>query len=235
MMTSRAGTLLLVLFVTVIHSRQATAQVSDVVFPGTLAVWETPACVGASVTFIPRPIAEEEIRQIPLLEARARTGLPLGFSVNGRAATNIITTLASLGLQWSASMTHVVVGAGVDETFVYGFATMDGFDVDYRGWLTSPFVTLGWSLGDINISLRVETSIVTERTSRVGTVVSANEKNLRAGNAASVYIEQPFSKDTRVLLGLKVNNLKSAYQSWLAFSTFNDPLLYPEFFVGVKL
>ncbi|MFM8179487.1 MAG: hypothetical protein ACKOAG_09945, partial [Candidatus Kapaibacterium sp.] len=59
---------------------QGTAQVNDVMFPGALAAWETPVCVGASVTFIPRPIAEEEIRQIPLVEARARMGLPLGFS-----------------------------------------------------------------------------------------------------------------------------------------------------------
>ncbi len=35
-------------------------------------------------------------------------------------------------------------------------ATAQVSDVDYRRWLTSPFVTLGWSLGDINISLRVE-------------------------------------------------------------------------------
>ncbi|MFM8438217.1 MAG: hypothetical protein ACKOAX_07060 [Candidatus Kapaibacterium sp.] len=214
---------------------QGTAQVNDVMFPGALAAWETPVCVGASVTFIPRPIAEEEIRQIPLVEARARMGLPLGFSANGRLATNVLTTLATLGLQWSTATTVAVVGAGVEETFVVGFATMDGFDVDYRGWLTSPFVALGWSIGDINLGMRVETGIITERTTRVGEVVSANEKNVRSGNALSVSLEQPLTKRNSVVLGLKVNNLKSAYQSWLAFSTFNDPLLYPEFFVGVKL
>lgn len=226
---------IIVSFAALITSAPCTAQQYDVFFPKPLSLWQTTACAGASLTFIPRPIAEEEIRQIPLAEMRARMGLPMGFAATGRLATNVITTLASLGAQWSSETTYGTYGLGLEETFVYGFATMDGFDVDYRGWLTTPYITMGWNVGDVNLSLRAETTIITERTTRVGEVISANEKNARAGNALSVAIEQPFTKSTRVLLGLKVNNLRSAYQSWLAFSTFNDPLLYPEFFVGVRL
>jgi hypothetical protein len=226
---------LLAVLIAMFCSPQSIAQQHDVFFPAPLNSLETQACAGASITFIPRPIAEEEIRQIPLAEMRARLGLPMGFAATGRLATNVITTLATLGAQWSRETPYGAFGLGLEESFVYGFATMDGFDVDYRGWLTTPYITIGWSVGDINVSVRAETTIITERTTRVGEVISANEKNARAGNAISVAVEQPFTKSTRVLLGLKVNNLRSAYQSWLAFSTFNDPLLYPEFFVGVRL
>ena len=207
----------------------------DVAYPLPLPAGAVCGSAGISVTFIPRPIAEEEIRQIPMPEARVRVGLGSGFAVTGRLGTNVLTNVITTGAQWSAHIPHGVAGVGIDETIVRGFASMDGFDVDYHGWITAPYVMVGWSVGDVNFSVRAETVIITDRTTRVGDVVSINEKNLRAGNAIALFVEQPLSDATRILLGLKVHNLKSAYQSWLAFSTFNDPLIYPEFIVGAEL
>lgn len=44
------------------------------------------ASIGTTLTFVPRPIAEEEIRQIPMIDANIRWNIASGFSVRSYLA-----------------------------------------------------------------------------------------------------------------------------------------------------
>ncbi len=193
------------------------------------------ASVGTTLTFVPRPIAEEEIRQIPMLDANIRWNIASGFSVQSHVGSNYLTNYASIGLQWSTNVGPLSLSIGDDAAVWYGIATMDAFNVDAVGWLNVPHVSLGMSSSELLISLRAEMHLLTSRSTRVGEFEVASDRNQRLGASLALYLEQPFAKKTHLLLGLKLNSLKNAYQSWLAFSTFNDPLLYPELSVGVLL
>ena len=207
-----------------------------VVFPREANAYTFSGSIGATTTFVPRPIAEEEIRQIPMLDGNFRYNLPLNFALTGRLGSNYITNLASIGAQWSISYGRVSLAVGDYTTLWYGIAAMDNsFDVSAIGWLNTPHVSLGFAFDEVLISVRAEALYVTARSTRVGDIEVANEKNIFAGGSLGVYTEQPFFRNTHILLGLKINNLSNAYQSWLAFSTFNDRLTYPEFSIGVIL
>ncbi len=189
--------------------------------------------VGASVTFVPRPIAEEEIRQIPFVDLRGRLNVSSGLSVVAHTGTNYLTSLASLGAQWVTPLGPVDIGIGDEELLWYGRATMDEFDVHAIGYLNVPSLSVGIETSEFLLTVRAEMLFLTYRTTRVGDLEIASDKNQRLGASLGICVEQPYAHKTHLLLGLKVNSLRNAYQSWLAFSTFNDPLLYPELSIGL--
>lgn len=191
--------------------------------------------LGSTITFVPRPIAEEEIRQIPAIDIRTRFGLPLGLSLLANVNSNYITNVGTLGAQWSVDVLGVSVAVGDKHSIWYGIATLDGFDVDAIGWFNSPHVSVGTSFGEIHTSLTGELLYLTSRSTRAGDVEVGADANRVLGGSVALYVEQPFVKRTHLVLGLKINSLTSAYQSWLAFATFGDRLFYPEFTVGVLL
>lgn len=191
--------------------------------------------LGASITFVPRPIAEEEIRQIPTFDAHLRYDVPYGFMLQGHIGSNYITNLLSIGAGWSYSYGRLSVSLGDNPTLWYGFANLDGFDVDATGWMNIPYASIGIMTDELLITLRGEAQFITARTTRVGEVESASDKNRLAGYSIGLFLEQPFYHQRHVMLGIKINNLSSAYQSWLAFATFTDSLIYPEFSMGFIL
>ncbi|MBK9247877.1 MAG: hypothetical protein IPM69_07150 [Ignavibacteria bacterium] len=207
-----------------------------VLFPQEAVPYSFSGSIGATTTFVPRPIAEEEIRQIPILDANFRYNLPVNFALTGRLGSNYITNLASIGAMWSISYRRFSLSFGDYSTLWYGFATMENsFDVSAIGWLNTPHVSFGIAFDEVLISVRGELLYITSRSTRVGDIEIASEKNVVAGGSFGIYTEQPFFRNTHLLLGLKINNLSNAYQSWLAFSTFNDRLTYPEFMIGILL
>ena len=207
-----------------------------ILFPPEADAYTFSGSIGATTTFVPRPIAEEEIRQIPMLDGNFRYNLPLNFALTGRLGSNYITNLASIGASWNISYGRLALSVGDYSTLWYGFATMENsFDVSAIGWLNTPHVSLGFAFDEVLITVRAEVLYITARSTRVGDIEILSEKNTFAGGSIGVYTEQPFFRNTHILLGLKINNLSNAYQSWLAFSTFNDRLTYPEFSIGVIL
>lgn len=232
---------LLTLFCCFLISLQLYAQKYDsnrvsVLFPRNNNTYKLSATIGATTTFVPRPIAEEEIRQIPFVDANFRYNLPYSFALTARLGTNYLTNLASVGVQWSVDYGRFSIAVGDNSSLWYGFAYMDNsFDISALGWLNSPHVSFGVALDELLVTFRGEMLFVTSRSTRAGEIEVVSEHNMYAGGSIGVYTEQPFFRNTHLLLGLKINNLSNAYQSWLAFSTFNDSLIYPEFSIGVIL
>jgi len=196
---------------------------------------EFRAAVGATITILPRIVAEEELRQVPMLNLELRYGLPLGFSATGRASTNVITNLISAGAEWRGRLGRFSVGAGYQVAYWYGFAAFEGFDVDAQSWLTFPALTAGFDFDDFHLSGRAELQFITSRSSATEGIETGSDRNALGGYAFTTTLEQPFWGNTSAIIGLKVYYSRSMYQSWLAFSTFNEYLFYPEFQFGVIL
>lgn len=207
----------------------------SVLFPAPAAAWDVIGSIGATVTILPRPIAEEEIRQIPLLDLGVRVGLPHGFSLLGGIATNVLTTSAAAGAEWSYRYGKYSVAIGDRHSFWYGTAQIEGFDASAIGWMNHPFVTLGADYTEVRLVARAEATLVLYRSTRVGDEEVSTESNLRSGTAFMLAIEQPFIDRTEVSIGLRLNITDSAVQSWLAFTTLRDKLIYPEILVSVLL
>ena len=202
-----------------------------ITYPGVIAPWTIRSAIGLSVTILPRPIVEEELRQVPMLTAEARIGLPWNLSATGRAGTNVLTTAAGFGAQWSLTLGRVAFSLGDEQAFWYGFATVDGFDLDAQGWLNFPSVSAGIALDDFILSLKTEAQIVTFQKTVAGTTEVLSSKNTLSGVAFTLAVEQPFWAGQYVKLGAKINYARQMYHAWLAFGTFKEFLTYPEFFV----
>ncbi|MBL7988742.1 MAG: hypothetical protein JNJ94_11830 [Chlorobi bacterium] len=196
---------------------------------------ELRTAVGGTITILPRIVVEEELRQVPMLNLELRYGLPLGFAGTGRFSSNVITNLASVGAEWRGRLGRFSASAGYSVAYWYGFAAFEGFAVDAQSWLTFPAVSAGFDFDDFHLSGRAELQFVTSRSSATEGIETGSDRNALGGYAFTAAIEQPFWGATSAIIGLKVYYSRSMYQSWLAFSTFNEFLFYPEFQFGVIL
>lgn len=217
-----------------LHSLGISAEsgADFIYFPKEYSEWEFNSEAGLALTLIPRALAEEEIRQIPLLDFRARLGFPYNFSLNARVSSVYLSNQCALGFEYSYTLGKISVSIGDDIAFWYGAADIDGFDVDAYGWMNYPHVSAGYDFNDFYLSLKAEALLITEQSTSVGGTELNSRKNSFAGSAFSLAIEQPFWNDNDFLIGIKLNYTKKLYQSWLAFPTFDDRLLYPEFLIG---
>jgi hypothetical protein len=228
---------LLVVVAALLLQAAAAAQEGprSVLFPAPVAPWSLSSSVGATVTVLPRPIAEEEIRQIPMLDIGLRFAVPFGGSIVAGVSSNVIASSAALGAQWSYAIGKYSVAVGDRFSFWYGATQIEGFDASARGWMNHPYVTLGADYKELRVLLRAELTYVLSRSERVGDEVIATDDSYRAGAAFTAAIEQRFIDSTDVTFGVRLNITDSAVQSWLAFSTFRDRLVFPELFFAVIL
>lgn len=190
---------------------------------------EYHSALGVYMLALPRTIVEEEIRTIPLIDYQCRYGLPENFSVHGRVNTNVLTNFASVTPQWSYHTGRVSVGISYGLGFWYGFATLDGFDATATSWMNFPALSVGVSFDDWLMSVSGDLQIVTTRTSKVGDAIVGTDKNYVSGYGVGLSIEQPFFGNTHSLVNIKLNYTQAVYQAWLAFSTFRQYFVYPEF------
>lgn len=198
-------------------------------FPRELNTWSYRSAIGLALTILPRVVAEEELRQVPMLDYQCRYTLPWNFALNGRVSSNVFTNLAMLGAQWNGAIGRVAAGAGYSVAFWYGFAQFDGFNIDARGWITTPSISAGIELDEMYVSARAEMQFITNRSTATEGIETSSDRNELGGYALGFDIEQPFWGRTSSIISMKLNYSRSMYQSWLAFSTFREYLVYPEF------
>jgi hypothetical protein len=213
----------------------AQTERNSVMYPAPAEPGELIGALGATVTILPRPIAEEEIRQIPMIDAGLRVGLSYGFSALASVSTNVLTTAASASAQWSYRFNNYSIAVGDRQSLWYGTAKIEGFDATAFGWMNHPYVSIGGDYKELRILLRAELTYVLSRTTRIGDEAVATDANVNAGSAFTLAIEQPFIGETDVSIGFRLHITDSAVQSWLAFSTFRDKLYYPELLFSVTL
>lgn len=206
-----------------------------IAYPSPRPLWQWDRSIGISLSTMPRAIVEEELNQSPALDLRSRLGLPWGFSAEARILAQVLTNHIEVGGSWSFSLGRFAIALGDNAAFWFGFLTIDGFDNSANGWLNYPHVSIGYDLGRFRCTLRADMLLVLSFRSYAGEYLLASDKNGFGGYSASLTIEQPFWKETHVLIGFKASYLKYFYQSWFTYETFNRSLFIPELSFGFLL
>lgn len=188
---------------------------------------------GVSVTFLPRSLVEAEIREAPLLDLRIRYGLPNQFSLEGGIRSNVFTNFIDLRGRYAFNLDPVFIGPSLRIGWWYGFAPFDGFDIRAASWLNYPGIDFGLKYDSIRFGATIEAQIITSLTIRTDGITTEETQNEVGGYALHLFLEQPFWGKTSTAIGLRVNYSKSIYQAWLAFSSFDEYLFYPEFTFGI--
>jgi hypothetical protein len=202
-------------------------------FPKETREYENTFYVGLNMSIIPKMITEEEIRQIPCMEANYRLGLPFRTSLLAKISANYFTNQISLGLLHSLSISNLSLGIGDYHSFWFGYSKLDGFDNYAEGWLNTPFFIIGYDFEDVKLSLKNEINFVTSETFSAGNIQVGSKKNFVSGVAFTLSLEQPLWKDNIVLLSTKINYNKSNNKYWPAFFTTKNWFFFPEFSFGL--
>lgn len=202
-------------------------------YPAPLEAFEYRGAVGLDLTVLPRLVVEEEVRQIPMIDYRARYGLPGNFSLHGYLGTNVLTTVGSLGAGWSAKAGPAAVAMGAELAWWYGFATFEGFDIAASSWLLRPNASIGLEFERVRLTGHAALQVVTARATRSDGLDVSSQRNQLTGFSLGFVVEQPFFGTTHAAIGMTIHRSRAMYQAWLAFTAFNEYLLYPEFTFSV--
>lgn len=203
-----------------------------VLAPDPMETFQFNCSVGLALTLLPLPLVESEV-PAPALDVRFRLGLPLQLSLVGRVAGNYAANLATLGPMWSAELTRVTVGGGLQVGFMYGHVGfLQGFNSAVMGVLAFPFATAGIRFNDFTLSGKLEAEVVLFQQRRIEDIKISSSVRTLNGGALTIGIEQPFWRTTAISLGATLHYSRNPYQAWLAFNTFDDVLFYPELFAG---
>ncbi len=184
--------------------------------------------IGASITIFPRFIVEEEIRQIPMVNALFRYGLPSNFSLTAQISTVYITNVVSLGAMWSHSIGDVSFAVSDEFSYWFGFADIEGFDTKAMGLLNRPGISAGIDIDSYKITAKSELLVLISQHTYFGSASVGRVKPEIAGIITSIVLEQDFWNSTYMSFTLRANFARPNYQIWLAFSVQDKWLLYPD-------
>jgi len=218
---------LLVLRVAVSSGMEAGAD-THLAFPRAYEPGTLRYSLGLSLTLLPRAVVEEEIRQIPMVNAALRWALPLNFSLTAGVSTVYITNVASAGVMWS--QTHGGISFAVSDEFSYwfGVADMSGFDTQAMGLFNRPAVSAGVDIDSYKLTVKTEVLALLTQHTYFGSASVSRIKPEIAGIATTLFLEQDLWQSTSIMLAFRGNYARPNYQVWLAFSVQDVWLFYPE-------
>lgn len=226
------------LFLLNIHGLDLLAkdqEIDHIYYPSARECGNINYSVGVSLTILPRALVDDVIRQVPVLDAQAKIGLPFNISAKTRLNIAYIANQAAIGLEYSYHYKNIAFSVGYEIAYWYGFADLEGFDTEAFGWLNCPFISLGVDLEEALLSAHFNLIFITNQETSVGSTVMKFRKNELTGYAITFAVEQPLWKNNDLLFAVKFNFARSLYQSWLTFSTFDQMLLHPELIIGIVL
>jgi hypothetical protein len=227
--------LLLLVISANLFSMASDSGKSFVLYPREIPKWKMMSSLGLSIMMIPRVIAEEEIRQVPMIDFNLRYGLPLDCSLNLSLRTVYITNELSLGLGWHKTFGPISFSIHDKFLFWFGYADMQGFDSKAIGLLNQPGITVGINIDEYLISMKTELLYLLSQKTFYGSGTVGRVKKEITGTVITLASEQSVWKNSRMLLGVRLYYAKPGYQVWLAFSAFKQWMVFPELFIGYIL
>lgn len=185
--------------------------------------------LGASITMLPRAVVEEELRQIPMLNASLRYGLPSNVSITAQFSTVVITNVVSIGALWSTSTGPISIAVSDEFSYWFGFADFEGFDTKAMGLVNRPGVSAGIDIDGYKITSKTELLLLISQHTYFGSASVGRIKPELAGVVTSIILEQDLWNKTFMSYALRMNVARPNYQVWLAFSVQDRWLFFPEF------
>lgn len=186
---------------------------------------------------VPYDVVEEnQTFRWPLFSVRGLIGLPENLALEGSFSTNIVNFNFVLGPKWRYSFSDQLKAyVGTDVSFFTGSVNAAQFDQSASGWFAAPNLALGYSFGDVSVTLKGELSYLVSVQSRTGDIETSRPQSEFNGWAISGYVEQPLWKDNFMIVGLRVNHIKFYYQTWILAPTFDKFYFVPEAVLGIRL
>lgn len=203
------------------------------VYPASPAPWAWRLGAGALVDMLPARAVESEQRQIPLVTAALRVGLPAGFSAGLRLRALIIQNQLEAGVAWGLRTRHLAFGIHNHFGPWFGVVGVEGFDTTAWGLVETPGVTVGVPWQDVRFSLTEEVIFELAQHTRLGDATQASrDAVVFAGTATSLTVETILAGGGVPYFGLGLLWTQPDHQLWLAFSDERARVIYPRFFAG---
>ena len=206
-----------------------------IAFPKEIETGKFEYIYGLEISRLPYLIGEDMFQQLPLIAVDLRYGLPYNLSLTGNFRTIFITNSISLGLQWSISSGKFSAAIGNSFMYWYGFAEFGSMDVSAGAYENIPSISIGYQFRDLYLTLKGDATIMTSISRQVSDIEVETSKFKLFGLRGSLIIEQPFYKESNLLLGFKLNYTAYHYPAWIAFTTAKQWLFIPEFQIGFRL
>jgi hypothetical protein len=196
-------------------------------FPHYKKVWGFKIAAGLSMVRPPKDLVESSI-QAPLVNIQMNYGLPWHLSLESQLTTILVSNQLTLGPHYSFMYRNLGVQAGWDAAFLYGQIRQGGFDNSMVAWLHYPNVSVGYKLKKMAFTLKGEVVLMGRASISSGENEVTHSTNLFLGHTLGLYIEQRIHKDKVFVIGIKNNNLRYFWPTWMIFSTFNRYYNIPE-------
>ena len=239
----RIGALSLILLAAVVagqtttQAQHAGTRPGPMQYPEALQPWNTKLSFEMAFLKMPEAVVEEaDTYRWPAWTLGFFMGLPENFLVEARLTTQFINWYIQAGPRWAWEPTenlHTYIGA--DYAYFLGGIGAGGFDNSNRSSFFLPNVTVGYSFGDIALTLKGEANFLLTKVDRAGEITVRSKENEFNGVSGMLFLEQPFWGDTQFTIGFRSNYLKFVYQNWLLFPTTDTYYFIPEFILGVRL
>jgi hypothetical protein len=215
---------------------EAAGQGKPLLFhPQRLAPGARWTSAGLTSVAPPPEITEEFQVRWPAFDYHTLYGLPSGFSLDGRAAVQVLQNRISVGPKWVSTLGPVSFSLGWDIAYWFGFLKVGGFDSKAHGWEGNPNISFGYDFGNVAATFKTEVLSNYSFVSYQGDLELSSTAKFYSGIAFSFILEQPFWKDQYLTLGFRAMYTKFYWETWSLFSTFDRYLFYPEIIVGFIL
>ena len=195
---------------------------------------------GANVTIIPRRIAENTLRVIPMAEFFLTKRFFNAFQWETSAGIVVVRNYFSTGLYYSYRLNTWSFGLGdrveiwggfLENTsfsaVAYALAQHPGFIVSHAFWGVYP----AWVPS--TLTLRAFVNISGYQYTRVGDAVFEGRRVIFTGFGADITLENS-SERYGVFVTARINYNKADYGFWLAFTDSNLFYVYPTFLLGMR-
>jgi hypothetical protein len=197
--------------------------------------WRWRIAGGALMDILPTRVVENQIRQVPMLTANARIGLPAQFSADVRLAAIVITNQLELGVGWTGHIKDLSFALINHIGVWYGYIGVEGFDATGFGSLDQPGIVLGVPWQRTRFSLAFEGIVTLGQHTRLGDSQTLSRSKVQiVGGSAMLVVESALPSGGMPYFGVGVIRAVPNAQAWVAFSDSNARYPYPRFVAGYE-
>jgi len=195
----------------------------------------TEGYVGISLTMVPRDIVEEEISQIPMLNACLKLKLNDYVSVNSRFMSNYLTNSFSLGVSLKNKYSNMYLTVSDLTEGWIGSCKMTGFKAETYGVKNYPSVAVGMKLNNYTLEANITGILNLTQSAKVGNSSFKVTQTPMSGVSLGLNLEHNVWSGNSVVIGVQLNYSTPSMAAWLAFSELKNRALYPQLNLGYKL
>ena len=182
--------------------------------PGSLR-WR--AGLGTLVDLFPKRTVNAQQYDTPQVTIAGRLGLPLGFSVDLRARTLLVSTQGALGVAWSHAFGRLTLGILDHQGFAYTTFQEDAATAATWALVNEPGLSAGVSFDRVHVSLTGEAFVVFDQHTKAQTGPQIARRGSRVGGTGLTLVAEDVFDWGLVYLGAGWMRTSADYLSWFPY------------------